>query len=108
MGKRVWRLGEKPSAANAVKDAVNYNIIHALQAIGEPVAMTEHVGVPAEVFTQMLSTTLFGSVVYNVYRGMIHQHKYHPAGFPMSLGCKDLGYAQDVDTAGGVPPATPP
>ena len=45
MGKRTWRLGEKPSIANAVKAAVNYNIIHALQAIGETVAMTERLGV---------------------------------------------------------------
>ena len=38
MGKRVWVLGEQPSVANAVKAAVNYNIIHARQAIGESIA----------------------------------------------------------------------
>ncbi len=36
LGQRVWRLGERPRAANVVKVAVNYNIIHAIQALGSP------------------------------------------------------------------------
>lgn len=106
MGKRVWRLGEKPSAANAVKASVNYNIIHALQAIGESVAMVERRGVPAEVFTELLSQTLFGGIVYTGYGKMIADRNYKPAGFPMSLGRKDLGLAQEVAESGGVTPAT--
>lgn len=108
MGKRVWRLGEKPSAANAVKASVNYNIIHALQAIGESVAMVEHRGVPADVFTELLAGTLFGGVVYTGYGKMIADRNYKPAGFPMSLGRKDLGLAQEVAESGGVTPATLP
>ena len=33
MGRRTWRFGEAPPVANAVKAAVNYNIIHAMQAL---------------------------------------------------------------------------
>lgn len=108
MGKRVWRLGETPSAANAVKASVNYNIIHALQAIGESVAMVERRGVPADVFTELLANTLFGGVVYTGYGKMIADRTYKPAGFPMSLGRKDLGLAQEVAESGGVVPATMP
>ncbi|QEW04350.1 NAD(P)-dependent oxidoreductase [Microbacterium lushaniae] len=108
MGKRVWRLGETASAANAVKVAVNYNIIHALQAIGESVAMTERLGVPAEDFTELLSQTLFGGVVYGGYGRIIAAESYHPPGFHMSLGRKDLALAEEVAASVGVTPATLP
>ncbi len=108
MGKRVWRLGETPSAANAVKAAVNYNIIHALQAIGESVAMTERRGVDPALFTELLSSTLFGGVVYTGYGAMIAEQRYHPAGFSMTLGRKDLGLAEELATSAGVTAATLP
>jgi 3-hydroxyisobutyrate dehydrogenase-like beta-hydroxyacid dehydrogenase len=108
LGKRTWRLGERPSAANAVKAAVNYNIIHAMQAIGESVAMTERQGVDPELFTELLSSTLFGGVVYSGYGGMIARGEYTPPGFHIALGRKDLGLAQEVAEAGGVTPATLP
>ncbi|SDZ54000.1 NAD(P)-dependent oxidoreductase [Herbiconiux ginsengi] len=108
LGRRTWRLGERPSVANAVKAAVNYNIIHAMQAIGESVAMTERQGVDPELFTELLSSTLFGGVVYSGYGGMIARGEYSPPGFHIALGRKDLRLAQDVAEAGGVTAATLP
>lgn len=106
IGTRTWRLGERPSVANAVKAAVNYNIIHAMQAIGETVAMTERQGVDPALFTELLSSTLFGGAVYAVYGDLIARRQYTPPGFQMVLGRKDLGLAQEVAEAGGVRPAT--
>jgi len=108
MGKRVWRLADKPSVANAVKAAVNYDIIHALQAIGESVAMTERLGVDPALFTELLSSTLFGGVVYTGYGGIIARQDYSPPGFHIALGRKDLALAQQVAEATGVRPATLP
>jgi 3-hydroxyisobutyrate dehydrogenase-like beta-hydroxyacid dehydrogenase len=108
MGKRVWRLGETPSVANAVKASVNYNIIHALQAIGESVAMTERLGVDPELFTELLSSTLFGGIVYTGYGKLIATQNYKPAAFTAALGAKDLGLAEQVAIATGVTPATMP
>lgn len=108
MGKRTWRLGEKPSIANAVKAAVNYNIIHALQAIGETVAMTERLGVDPALFTELLSSTIFGGVVYTTYGDLIARRDYENPGFHISLGRKDLALAQEVADATGVTPATMP
>lgn len=108
MGKRIWRLGERPAIANAVKAAVNYNIIHAMQAIGESVAMTERWGVDAAQFTELLSSTLFGGAVYTGYGSIIARQAYTPPGFQMALGRKDLGLAQEVADAVGVHPATLP
>ncbi|MEV8359799.1 MULTISPECIES: NAD(P)-dependent oxidoreductase [unclassified Microbacterium] len=108
MGKRVWILGERPSVANAVKAAVNYNIIHAMQAIGESVAMTERLGVPAETFTELLSSTLFGGVAYSGYGDIIAAQRYSPPGFHIALGRKDLDLAEQVARSVGVSPATLP
>ena len=108
MGKRTWRLGEKPSIANAVKAAVNYNIIHALQAIGETVAMTERLGVDPALFTELLSSTIFGGVVYTTYGDLIARSDYENPGFHITLGRKDLALAQEVADATGVTPATMP
>ncbi len=108
MGKRVWRLGERPSVANAVKAAVNYNIIHAMQAMGETIAMTERLGVPASQFVELLTNTLFGGVVYTTYGGIIADERYTPPGFHIELGRKDLGLAEEVAEAGKVTLATMP
>ena len=108
MGKRVWRLGDRPSTANAVKVVVNYNIVHALQAIGESVTMTERLGVDPEQITELLAGTLFSGVVYDGYGKLIARRDYSPAGFRMELGRKDLGLAQRVAESVGFRPATLP
>ncbi|MDQ2661345.1 MAG: NAD(P)-dependent oxidoreductase [Actinomycetota bacterium] len=106
MGTRVWRLGERPSVANAVKAAVNYNIIHAMQALGESIAMTERQGVEPELFVELLTSTLFGGVVYEGYGGLIARGEYTPPGFHIALGRKDLVLAEEVAESAGVKPAT--
>lgn len=108
IGKRTWLLGDRPSTANVVKAAVNYNIIHALQAIGESVAMTERQGVDPALFTQLLSSTLFADVVYTGYGDIISRRAYHPPGFTVALGRKDLELAEQVARVGGVTPASLP
>jgi 3-hydroxyisobutyrate dehydrogenase-like beta-hydroxyacid dehydrogenase len=94
MGVRTWQLGTEPQIANLVKVAVNYNIIHALEALSESIAMVEKYGVGAEDFVELLANTLFGGVVYQGYGNLIAKKEYKPAGFSIALGLKDLGLAQ--------------
>lgn len=108
LGKRVWRLGERPSAANAVKISVNYNIIHAIQALGESIAMVERQGVDPSLFVELLTSSLFGGVAYSGYGTEIVGRAYLPAGFAMPLGYKDLMLAKTVAAASGVTAATMP
>lgn len=108
LGKHTWQLGQRQSVANAVKAAVNYNIIHAMQAMGESIAMTERLGVDPEVFADLLSSTLFGGVVYTGYGQMIAKGQYSPPGFHIALGRKDLALAEEVAASTGVTPATMP
>ena len=93
---RLWPLGEEPSTANAVKIAVNYDIIHAIQAIGESVALVEARGVDPGLFVEILTSTLFAGVVYSGYGGMIARQAYDPPGFDVALGYKDLRLSAEI------------
>ena len=102
MGKKTWRLGDQPQLANLVKIAVNYNIIHAIQALAESVALVERHGVAAEDFTDILTNTLFGGVVYTGYGHQIATKNYLPQAFSLELGNKDLHLAIDAAQATGL------
>jgi 3-hydroxyisobutyrate dehydrogenase-like beta-hydroxyacid dehydrogenase len=108
LGKRTWRFGETPGVANAVKISVNYNIIHAMQALGETIAMVERLDVEPVLFVELLTSSLFGGVVYNGYGNEIARQGYYPPGFHIELGRKDLQLAEDVAAASGVKLATMP
>lgn len=108
LGARVWRLGERPRTANAVKVAVNYNIIHAIQALGESIAMTERQGVEPALFHELLTSTLFDGIVYRGYGAEIVDQAYAPPGFVMSLGFKDLRLAEEVAAETGTSLPTAP
>lgn len=96
MGVKTWLLGDVPQIANVVKVAVNYNIIHALEALSESIAMIEAYDVKALDFVELLTSTLFGGVVYQGYGNLIAKREYLPAGFTLDLGLKDLGLAESV------------
>ncbi len=102
LGQRIWVLGTTPRTANVVKAAVNYDIIHAMEAIGESLTLVESEGVDAGEFVELLRSTLFAGVVYTSYGDIIANRRYHPAGFDIALGLKDLGLAEDIAAAAGV------
>ncbi len=108
LGTRVWTVGSDPRIANIVKAAVNYDIIHAFQAIAESVALVEAHGVEARQFTELLSSTLFPGPVYTGYGAMIAERRYTPPGFTMTLGSKDLGLAESIAEEAGLELPTAP
>lgn len=108
LGVRTWNMGVDPASANVVKIAVNYNIIHALEAIGESVALVERYGVDADEFVDVLGSTLFGGVVYPGYGKIIAQRSYRPAGFTVELGLKDLSLAEEAAAERGLAMPTSP
>ena len=95
MGSRIWKISDQPATANLVKIAVNYNILHAIQAIAESVALIEKNGVSGKAFVELLTSTLFSSVVYEGYGAQIAERNYQPVMFSMELGKKDLQLAMD-------------
>ena len=102
MGKKTWPLSEDPPLANLVKIAVNYNIIHAIQALAESVALVERHGVSAEDFVEIVTNTLFGGVVYTGYGNQIATKNYLPQAFSLELGNKDLHLAIDAAASTGL------
>jgi 3-hydroxyisobutyrate dehydrogenase-like beta-hydroxyacid dehydrogenase len=97
-----WNVGADHAKANLVKLGVNYNLIHALQAIGESVALVESGGVDANTFMEILTHTAFAGSAYAGYGPMIVNRRYSPPGFSMTLGLKDLKLIEDSANAGGL------
>ena len=102
MGTRTWPLGELPHTANVVKIAVNYTIIHALQALAESISIASSAGVKPTDFVEVLTSTLFGGVVFTGYGNLIAERNYTPAAFTLDLGLKDLGLAESTAQAAGI------
>jgi 3-hydroxyisobutyrate dehydrogenase-like beta-hydroxyacid dehydrogenase len=99
MGARTWPMGADARTANLVKIAVNYNIIHAIQALAESVALATASGVKPEDFVEVLTNTLFGGVVYSGYGALIAERDYMPQAFSLELGLKDLSLAEGAAEA---------
>lgn len=97
-----WNVGADHAKANLVILGVNYNLIHALQAIGESVALVESGGVDANTFMEILTHTAFAGSAYAGYGPMIVNRRYSPPGFSMTLGLKDLKLIEDAASAGGL------
>lgn len=91
-----WNVGEDHAKSNLVKLGVNYNLIHALQAIGESVALVESGGVDPNTFMEILTHTAFTGSAYAGYGPMIVNRKYTPPGFSMTLGLKDVKLVEDA------------
>jgi 3-hydroxyisobutyrate dehydrogenase-like beta-hydroxyacid dehydrogenase len=102
VGKRVWVLGEDPSLASLVKIGVNYNLLHALQALAESITLVEQGGGDASTFVEILTGALFTGAAYAGYGPMIAERRYSPPGFTVGLGRKDLGLAIDAASELGV------
>ena len=108
LSKRLWVVGDEPSAASLVKIGVNYNLIHALQAIAESVTLMEHGGVDATTFVEILTDAAFTGSAYTGYGAMIAEQRYTPPGFTVGLGLKDLSLAEAAAGELGVVLATAP
>jgi 3-hydroxyisobutyrate dehydrogenase-like beta-hydroxyacid dehydrogenase len=108
LGVRTWRIGTDPAQANVAKIAVNFNLIHAIEAIGESIAIVENHGIDPAQFVELLTGTLFGGVSYAGYGDIIVNRRYEPAGFSAVLGLKDLGLAEAAAAEVGVALPTAP
>ena len=96
LGKRTWNMGTEPAKASLVKIGVNFNIIHAIEALGESIALVEAGGVDPELFVELLTNSLFGGIAYTGYGNAIATKNYYPAGFTVRLGLKDLSLVEGV------------
>ena len=101
VGQRTFVIGPKPEMANVVKLSGNFLIASVIESLAEAIALTRKYGVDPHQFVDFLTNTLFNAPVYKTYGGIIADERYHPAGFKIRLGLKDvrlvLAAAEAVD-----------
>jgi 3-hydroxyisobutyrate dehydrogenase-like beta-hydroxyacid dehydrogenase len=102
VGKRTWVVGRQARQANLVKIGVNYNLIHALQALAESITLVEGGGVDGEAFVEILTDVAFTGSAYTGYGHLIATSSYSPPGFTVGLGRKDLALAEAAAGSHGV------
>jgi 3-hydroxyisobutyrate dehydrogenase-like beta-hydroxyacid dehydrogenase len=96
LGQRIFDLGERPWQANAAKLIVNFSIAAAIESMAEAFTLAEKNEIPRTKMAELLSETLFSSVVYKGYGDHVARHQYEPAGFRLRLGWKDLRLVLEV------------
>ncbi|MFI8479130.1 NAD(P)-dependent oxidoreductase [Pseudomonas sp. NPDC078700] len=102
LGKRTWRLGDKPVQACIAKIAGNMMITQAIQSLAEASGLAECYGLSPETFIEVVTQTLFACPSYQRYGQHIVNGTYVP-GFKLSLGLKDINLAIDAATATDMP-----
>jgi 3-hydroxyisobutyrate dehydrogenase-like beta-hydroxyacid dehydrogenase len=98
-GQRVFRVGEKPSAANLVKLCGNFMILSAIESMAEAMTLAEKGGVPKDLLLDVLTGSLFDVPLYKNYGRLLVEQRFKPAGFAAPLGLKDIRLAgQSAET----------
>jgi 3-hydroxyisobutyrate dehydrogenase-like beta-hydroxyacid dehydrogenase len=103
IGQRTFRVGDAPHQANVVKLCGNYLIVSSVQSLGEATALARAAGVEASALIELLTETIFGSVVHKIYGAAIASGQIRPAGFALDLALKDVRLALDAARAEAVP-----
>ena len=101
LGKKTWRLGERPVQACITKIAGNMMITQAIESLGEANRLAEAYGMRPADFTEILTQTLFACPSYQRY-GLYIAHGIHEPGFKLSLGLKDVDLALDAARGKGL------
>lgn len=103
VGQRTFRVGDAPHQANVVKLCGNYLIVSSVQSLGEATALARAAGVEASSLIELLTETIFGSVVHKIYGTAIASGQVRPAGFGLDLALKDVRLALDAARTAAVP-----
>ncbi|WP_431061208.1 NAD(P)-dependent oxidoreductase [Pseudomonas abietaniphila] len=90
IGRKTWRLGEKASAANAMKLATNFLLVSAVEAMSEAAVLVTRHGLKSADLVDLVSNTIFTGPVYSGYGALIGERRYEPAAFKAVLGLKDV------------------
>jgi 3-hydroxyisobutyrate dehydrogenase-like beta-hydroxyacid dehydrogenase len=103
LGKQLFVVGEDAAQANAVKIARNFLLSTVIEGLGEAVALARALGVPAEKFVEIITSTSLAAPAYKSYGKLMAERAYEPAQFTMELGLKDVELALATAREAGVP-----
>ncbi|HEY2496836.1 MAG TPA: NAD(P)-dependent oxidoreductase [Candidatus Angelobacter sp.] len=89
MGQKTFIAGEDASGANLMKLAGNFLITAVIEGLAESFALVRKAGLDANLFLEILTSSLFNAPIYKTYGALIASEKFEPAGFKLPLGLKD-------------------
>ena len=102
LGKQLFVVGDDPAQANAVKIARNFLLSTVIEGLGEAVALARALGVPADKFVEIITSTSLAAPAYKSYGKLMVERAYEPAQFNMQLGLKDVELALATAREAGV------
>jgi len=103
VGQKSFFVGDHPPAANMVKLCGNFLILSAVEALAEAMTLAEKSGVPKASLLEVLTGSLFGSPIYQIYGDILVKDAFRPAGFTAPLGLKDMNLVSQAATDARVP-----
>jgi 3-hydroxyisobutyrate dehydrogenase-like beta-hydroxyacid dehydrogenase len=103
LGQQTFYVGADPASANLVKLAGNVMTATALEMLGEVLSLVRKRGLDAEMFLNILTSTLFGGRVHKIYGAKIAAQRYAASGFVFPLALKDVRLALAEAEAASVP-----
>lgn len=92
LGQRTFVVADNPAHANLIKLAGNMVTATALEALGEITALIRKRGLDPRHFVDILTNTMFGGRVHQIYGDKIAAERYAP-GFALPLALKDVRLA---------------
>lgn len=90
IGSKTWHMGDVPSRANAMKLAMNFMLVSAIEAMSEAAVLVTRHGLKSADLVELASSTIFPGPVYAGYGALIGERQYEPAAFKAVLGLKDV------------------
>jgi 3-hydroxyisobutyrate dehydrogenase-like beta-hydroxyacid dehydrogenase len=103
LGQRTFYVGADPASANLVKLAGNVMTATALEMLGEVLSLVRKRGLDAQMFLDILTSTMFGGRVHRIYGAKIAAQRYAASGFIFPLALKDVRLALAEAEAASVP-----
>jgi 3-hydroxyisobutyrate dehydrogenase-like beta-hydroxyacid dehydrogenase len=103
LAKKVWRMGEEPSTANAVKLATNFSLAAAIETMSEAFVLARRYGIEPLTMAEIFTETLFAAPAYKIYGPIIAGKQFEPAGFELRHGLKDIRLVLQAAGQAGVP-----
>jgi len=103
IGQRTFVVGDRPSQANVVKLCGNFLIMATVESMAEAMTLAAKNGVAKSALLEVLTETLFGSLIHRNYGKMLVEESFRPAGFSAPLGYKDMKLASGVAESSRVP-----
>jgi len=103
LGQRTFYVGVDPASANLVKLAGNVVTATALEMLAEVLSLVRKRGLDAEMFLNILTSTMFGGRVHKIYGARMAAQRYPASGFIFPLALKDVRLALAEAEGAGVP-----